>query len=175
MALEQRTALFNRMDQIGRSVGIVLKAGGKIGSTRDAHRVVYYCQMNENEKDADTATTNALVEKISETYHEREMDISDSDVLRYLAVDAGVSREEMVGWLDASPAVADEEARKNKEEVSREFRFVLSRASIVLMVREIYPSSLRYSARRGSGMQASDNVKDHSTAPFYTVYRRHIQ
>lgn len=117
MAPEQHIALFNRMDQIGRSMGILFKAGGKIGSTRDAHRVVYYCQMNEIEKDADAVTTNALVEKIFETYHEREMDISDPDVLRDLAVDAGVSREEMDGWLDASPAVVDEEARKNKDEV----------------------------------------------------------
>lgn len=117
MTPEQRTALFYRMNQIGRSMGIIFKAGGKIGSTRDAHRVVYYCQMTEGEKGADTATTNAFVEKIFEGYHEREMDISDPDVLKELAADAGVSGDEVDGWLDASPAVVDEEARRNKEEV----------------------------------------------------------
>lgn len=98
-------------------MSIFFKAGGKIGSTRDAHRNVHYCQMNESEKGADTATTNALVEKIFEAYHEREMDISDPDVLRELAADARVSGDEVNGWLDASPAVVDEEARRNKEEV----------------------------------------------------------
>lgn len=117
MTPEQRTALFNRMNQIGRSMGILFKAGGKIGSTKDAHRVIYYCQMSESEKGADTATTNALVEKIFEAYHEREMDISDPDVLKELAADAGVSEDEVNRWLDASPAAVDEEARRNKEEV----------------------------------------------------------
>lgn len=117
MTPEQRTALVNRMKQIGRSMSILFKTGRKIGSTRDAHRVVYYCQMSKSKKGADTPTTNDLVGKIFEAYHEREMDISDPVVLRELAADAGMSREEVDGWLDACPAVVDEEARRNKEEV----------------------------------------------------------
>lgn len=101
------------MNQTGRSVGIYFKAGGKIGSTRDAHRLVYCSQMAE--RGTDTRATNALVEKIFEAYHEREMDISDRDVLKELAVDAGLNKREVDEWLDATPAAVDEEARKNKE------------------------------------------------------------
>ena len=93
-------------------MGFLFKTGEKIGSTEYAHRVVHCCQMAESEKGADAATTNALVEKIFEAYHEREMDISDPDVLRELAADARVSGDEVNGWLDASPAVVDEEAPK---------------------------------------------------------------
>ncbi|KAE8384718.1 hypothetical protein ETB97_005227 [Aspergillus alliaceus] len=112
MTSEQRMTLFNRMNQIGRSVNIYFKGGGMIGSTRDAHRLVYLSRTKSSE------VQNALVEKILEAYHELEKDISSREVLTELAVDAGLDSGEVRAWLDSGLAadVVDEEARKNREE-----------------------------------------------------------
>lgn len=102
------------MNQIGRSVGIHFKGGGKIGSTRDAHRLVHLSQAKPLE------IQNALVESIFEAYHELARDISERDVLRDLAVNAGIDAKEVDEWLGSSleADVVDEEARKNKETVN---------------------------------------------------------
>ncbi|RMZ43817.1 hypothetical protein AFCA_012659 [Aspergillus flavus] len=112
MTLEQRTSLFSRMNQIGRSVGIHFKGGGMIGNTRDAHRLVHLCGTQSPE------VQSALVEKVLEAYHELEKDISSKEVLTELAVDAGLDGKQVREWLDSELAadVVDEEARKNKEE-----------------------------------------------------------
>lgn len=112
MTLEQRTSLFSRMNQIGRSVGIHFKDGGMIGNTRDAHRLVHLCGTQSPE------VQSALVEKVLEAYHELEKDISSKEVLTELAVDAGLDGKQVREWLDSELAadVVDEEARKNKEE-----------------------------------------------------------
>ncbi|KAK2768312.1 hypothetical protein FQN54_000165 [Arachnomyces sp. PD_36] len=112
MSPEQRTALFRRMNQIGLSVGIVFKAGGKIGSTKDAHRLINFSQT----KSADTQ--NAVVEKLFQAYHELEKDISSQEVLHDIAIESGLDKTEVDGCLgpDSSSGV-DEEAQRNKEEV----------------------------------------------------------
>jgi predicted DsbA family dithiol-disulfide isomerase len=66
MTPEQRATLFNRMNQIGRAVGIIFKPGGLIGSTRDAHRLVHLSQTKSPE------IQNALVNNILQAYHEME-------------------------------------------------------------------------------------------------------
>lgn len=115
MSPEQRTALFKRMNQIGLSVGIAFKSGGKIGSTRDAHRLIHLSQSKSPD------IQNALVEKLFEAYHELEKDISCHDVLREIAVDAGLDASEVDGCLSSSSSSeghsVDDEARNNKETV----------------------------------------------------------
>ncbi|RJE19120.1 DSBA-like thioredoxin domain protein, partial [Aspergillus sclerotialis] len=114
MTPEQRTAMFNRITQIGRSVGITFKDGGKIGNTLDAHRLVHITQAKSPD------IQNALVESIFEAYHELERDISERAVLRDLAVNAGIDATEVDECLESSLAadVVDEEARRNKETVN---------------------------------------------------------
>ncbi|KAL1848786.1 hypothetical protein Plec18170_007797 [Paecilomyces lecythidis] len=96
MTPEQRTALFNRMSQIRRSVGIHFRGGGKIGSTRDAHRLVHFIQAKALQPaSGGDDTTSIVVEKLFEAYHELEMDISDQAVLKSLSVDAGLNPDEV--------------------------------------------------------------------------------
>jgi predicted DsbA family dithiol-disulfide isomerase len=115
MSPEQRTALFQRMNRIGLSVGIIFKAGGKIGSTRDAHRLIHLSQSQP------PGIQNALVEKLFEAYHELEKDISSHEVLREVALDVGLDEVDVAGCLSASSDLegdgVDEEAQKNKEAV----------------------------------------------------------
>jgi predicted DsbA family dithiol-disulfide isomerase len=112
---EKMAAASNRVEQAGRATGINFKDGGKIGSTRDAHRLIYLCQKTQTPKEQD-----ALVEKLFEAYHEQEKDISSKEVVREIAIDAGIREIEVNEWLnsDLDGKTVDEEAQYNREKVS---------------------------------------------------------
>lgn len=96
-------------------MGIHFKNGGKIGPhTRDAHRLVYLSRSRSPE------ITNALVERIFEAYHELEKDISSLDVLREIALEAGMDQAELDEWASSNAAAdrVDEEAKVFREKVS---------------------------------------------------------
>ncbi|KAL2814881.1 thioredoxin-like protein [Aspergillus cavernicola] len=115
MTPEQQTALFNRMNQIGRGVGIYFKGGGLMGaSTRDAHRLVYLARV----EGVEGLVQGALVEGILRAYHEMERDISERNVLVDVAVQAGLARERVLEWLDSDLGgdVVDDQAWRNKDE-----------------------------------------------------------
>ncbi|GES61475.1 putative regulator of gluconeogenesis Rmd5 [Aspergillus terreus] len=112
---EQRAALISRMDKIGRSVGIHFKGGGMIGpNTQDAHRLVYLCREDAS---IPSELQGDLVEKILEAYHELEKDISEKEVLRELAVAAGIEAATVDKWLEENGGgeEVDKEAKRNKE------------------------------------------------------------
>ncbi|KAF7552404.1 hypothetical protein G7Z17_g4372 [Cylindrodendrum hubeiense] len=111
MTPEQRTKLFQRMDQIGRAVGINFQGGGKIGDTRHAHRLVHLSRTKSPE------IQNALVDGIFAAYHELEKDISSQDVLREIAIASGVDGTEVDKWLgsELEAGTVDVEAQKNRE------------------------------------------------------------
>ncbi|KAI1755186.1 DSBA-like thioredoxin domain-containing protein [Xylaria castorea] len=112
---EKKAAGTKRVEQAGRAVGIYFKHGGMIGAhTRDAHRLVYLSRSKPPE------ITNALVEKIFEAYHELEKDISSFDVLREIALEAGVDKGEVDGWLNSNAAAdsVDEEAKVFREKLT---------------------------------------------------------
>jgi predicted DsbA family dithiol-disulfide isomerase len=108
---ERRTAMRQKMDQIGRSVGINFRWDGMIGSTRDAHRLVRYSQSKDKE------IQKLLLDKIFEAYHELESDISDRAVLTELAIEAGLDGKEVKNFLDSTEYVeiVNDEAKQNKE------------------------------------------------------------
>lgn len=107
---EKIQAMTARLEQIGRSMGISFKWGGKIGSTRDAHRLIYYTQQVKPE------CQDAVVEGLFHAYHELEKDVSDHGVLRQIAIEAGLERREVDGLLvsDHGGDVVDREAQLNK-------------------------------------------------------------
>lgn len=109
-------AATNRVEETGRSVGIHFKHGGKIGHTRDAHQLIHLSQT----KRKPAAVQNALVEKLFEAFHEQEKDISDREVLRELAVNAGLDRAEVTEWLESGvdTQVVDQEAEHNRAQVT---------------------------------------------------------
>jgi predicted DsbA family dithiol-disulfide isomerase len=114
MSSEQVTAMTQRVTQIGRSVGINFKSGGKIGSTRDAHRLIRLSRTKSSD------VQNALVDKLFEAYHELEKDISSQDVLREIAIDAGLEGPEVDECLNSSLGrdSVDDEALKNRKMVN---------------------------------------------------------
>jgi predicted DsbA family dithiol-disulfide isomerase len=120
MSPERLEALKQRMDRIGRSVGIIFKPGGKIGSTRGAHHLIHFCQTTQVENSVEVR--DAIVTRLFEAYHELEQDISSRTVLREIAVEAGMDAAQVDECLDSfsSPEISqesevDKEARENKE------------------------------------------------------------
>lgn len=106
----------NRLDQAGQSVGIAFKHSGKIGHTRDAHRLIHLCQ----EMVKPTGTQDALVEKLFEAFHELEQDVADKSVLKRVALDSGLSEHEVEECLESrlGVEVVDEQAKHNREVVT---------------------------------------------------------
>lgn len=92
-----RAALARRMEQIGRSVGLDFKWGGKVGDTHDAYRLVYLSRSKPDVQDL-------LVEKLFHAYHEREQDISSPGVLREIAIAAGLEETEVDELLNSAMA-----------------------------------------------------------------------
>ncbi|UPK96070.1 hypothetical protein LCI18_007005 [Fusarium solani-melongenae] len=111
MTTEQREKLYRRMNQIGRSVGINFKSGGKVGDTRFAHSLVRLASTKEPE------VLNVVVEGIFQAYHELEKDISAKEVLREIAMNSGIAAAEADELLDSEEQVkaVNDEAEKNKE------------------------------------------------------------
>ena len=98
---ERVTAMLQHVNRVGCSVGINFKSGGKVGSTRDAHRLIHLSQAKH------PAVQNSLVDKLFEAYHELEKDVSSVDVLREIAIDAGLNGSEVAEWLNSSFSAMD--------------------------------------------------------------------
>ncbi|PLB47713.1 thioredoxin-like protein [Aspergillus steynii IBT 23096] len=123
MTPEERTGLMNRMDQIGRAVGIRLNHHGKIGSTRDAHRLILLSQIEDKKRDQSHSgeLQDAMAEKLFQAYHEQAKDISDREVLREIGRDVlGLQAAEVDAWLndEDNGRRVDYEAQRNREQVS---------------------------------------------------------
>ena len=122
MSAERVAAMTQHLTQIGNSVGINFKPGGKIGSTRDAHRLIHLTQTTKS-----PAVQDALVEKLFEAFHELEKDISSKEVLREIAVDAGLGGPEVEEWLDSDLGgdTVDAEALASRRDGSGVPRFII--------------------------------------------------
>ncbi|KAI9170723.1 hypothetical protein HJFPF1_00193 [Paramyrothecium foliicola] len=111
MSQEKRKALQSRICQIGQSLGINFSWGGRIGWTRDAHRLVHLARSKPEE------VQSKLVEAIFSAYQEQERDIASIGTLREIAVNAGLDAAEVEGWLTTDAGLADllEEEKRFKE------------------------------------------------------------
>ncbi|KAL5355557.1 thioredoxin-like protein [Aspergillus floccosus] len=111
---EQRAAMIKRLDKISQSVGVCINYEGMIGpDTRDAHRLVY---LSREDPSITSEAHGELVEKLLQAYHERDMDISRSEVLREVAVSTGIEAAAVDKWMEEDVGdVIDEEARKYRE------------------------------------------------------------
>ncbi|KAL8243637.1 hypothetical protein R6Q59_009895 [Mikania micrantha] len=108
---EKMSAMRKRVHQIATANGIKFRFGGKIGSRRDAHRLIHFVQTN-----ASPDMQDAFVERLFQAYHEEEMDISNRTVLEAIAVEAGLDSQSVKQWLhsEAFAIEVDEEAEINK-------------------------------------------------------------
>lgn len=90
---ERTEAIFSRLSQIGESVGIAFKYGGKTGNTRDSHRLV---QLGKKKS---PAIQTRVVEALFEAYFEKEQDITSHAVLKAAGIKAGLPENEVDEWL----------------------------------------------------------------------------
>ena len=119
---EQREAMNKKMNAAGRAVGITFNWGGKIGpDTRDAHRLIHLAQSRRegcaNDVDPDGETLNAVVESLFEAYHVLAQDVSEKEVLRNIALRAGIQAVEVDRVLDSDEAadIVDKQAEESKK------------------------------------------------------------
>ncbi|KAB8346361.1 hypothetical protein FH972_023404 [Carpinus fangiana] len=111
---QRTTALFQRLDMVGKEVGINFKHGGKVGSSRDAHRMIHLAKTKGED------TQNAVVQNLFSAYFENEQDITKDDVLRKAAVDGGLDAAEVTDVLSSNKladAVDNEVARASREAI----------------------------------------------------------
>ncbi|KAG2413014.1 hypothetical protein HFD88_010573 [Aspergillus terreus] len=111
---EQRAAMVKRLDKVAQSVGVCISYEGMIGAdTRDAHRLVY---RSREDPSISSEVHGELVEKLLEAYHARGLDISRLEVLKEVAVGAGIEAPVVETWLTEDVGdVVDEEARRYRE------------------------------------------------------------
>lgn len=86
MTEEQKAALTKRMERIGQSVGINFRWGGKIGNTRNAHRLMHLCRSEFSQ------AQKSLVTELFRAYHEQERDISCIEELKDIAAGCSLGR-----------------------------------------------------------------------------------
>ncbi|KAH7305791.1 thioredoxin-like protein [Stachybotrys elegans] len=99
------------MNQVGQSVGINFKWGGKMGSTLNAHRLMHLARSKPKD------IQSALLERIFRAFHEQEEDIASPALLIQLAVESGIDEAEATTWMNSdmgSDAVI-EEAQKYRD------------------------------------------------------------
>lgn len=112
MAPERQAVLTQRMKQIGRSVGVSFKWGGKIGpDTRDVHRLVHLSRSE------DASVQSTLIDCLFAAYHELEQDISDISILQSVATGAGMSGVDVKKFLQSTTGLdeVNEEVMNTRE------------------------------------------------------------
>ncbi|KAL8793640.1 MAG: hypothetical protein Q9195_003792 [Heterodermia aff. obscurata] len=91
---ERSAMMFQRLETIGKEVGIRFSFGGKTGNTRDSHRLIQLAGT----KGADVQ--EKVVERLFRAYFEEEKDITSREVLRDAAVESGLGQQEVSEWLE---------------------------------------------------------------------------
>jgi predicted DsbA family dithiol-disulfide isomerase len=90
---------------LGEAEGIKFSFGGKIGNTRDAHRLVQLAKTKSNEME------NRLISTMFRSHFEEDADITSQDALVAMGEEAGLDRAEVEQWLEEG---------KGGQEVDRE-------------------------------------------------------
>lgn len=97
------TPVVMQLERLGKANRIQFKLGGKTGSTRDAHRLIYLAQTRL----LHAKICDVLVEGLFHGHHECAQDISSHDILHRIAVEAGIDAAEANAWLRSDIAGTD--------------------------------------------------------------------
>lgn len=90
----ERLAMVNaHLKKVGEDEGIRFSLQGKIGNTRDSHRLVQLAKTKSNEAE------NRLISTLFKSHFEEDADITSSDVLAAIGEKAGLDRAEVTDWL----------------------------------------------------------------------------
>ncbi|GAB1193167.1 hypothetical protein APSETT444_002370 [Aspergillus pseudonomiae] len=119
----------SKLGEVGRQEGIAFKFSGRMGNTRDSHRVIWYAGKKEREAGAPAATEpgvvgglqTRVVENLFKAYFEEEGNITDQKILLEAAVLAGLDRGEVERLLasdEGGQQVDLEAARAQRQLVS---------------------------------------------------------
>lgn len=113
---DRAPAMIERVRAMGAAEGIDYTYQGKVGSTRDAHRLVQLAKEKEKEKDsnADTTLQNTLMASLFRSFFEEGGDITSHDMLVAAAERAGLDGAEARAWLasDSGGAAVDTEVNE---------------------------------------------------------------
>ena len=94
---ERAAQIFRTLGQVTKSEGLDFKFGGKTGVSRNGHRLVHYAQNHGGEE----AQNNTML-GLWRRYFEREVDITELEVLVETGVEAGLgSGEEIKKFLES--------------------------------------------------------------------------
>lgn len=92
----QRTQLMQaHLAKVGKQLGIDFAFGGKVGNTRDSHRLV---QLGRTKGEA---VQTAVMEQVFKAYFEANEDITDPEVLVACGVRAGLEEKETRDWISS--------------------------------------------------------------------------
>jgi predicted DsbA family dithiol-disulfide isomerase len=110
----QRTQVMQaHLARLGKDIGINFKFGGRVGNTRDSHRLI---QLGRTKGEG---VQTRVVEELFAAYFENEEDITDKATLLKRGVQAGLDEQEVREWLDSDAGGA--EVDREVEEAKRKF------------------------------------------------------
>jgi predicted DsbA family dithiol-disulfide isomerase len=95
-------------EAIGRENGIVFKKGGKVGSTKDSHRLIQFAGTKSKE------IQSKVVSEIYAGYFEKAQDITSQDFLVSSAVAAGIDKKEAKDYLKSGRGEEEVESKVAK-------------------------------------------------------------
>ncbi|KKK15504.1 hypothetical protein P175DRAFT_0479283 [Aspergillus ochraceoroseus IBT 24754] len=108
---DRTDSILARLSSVGAADGIAFKFGGRTGSTRDSHRLIWYAGEKEKENNISNAKSGEddviggiqtrVIERLFRGYFEEEKNITDPAVLLEAGVAAGLGREEVQSVLDS--------------------------------------------------------------------------
>ncbi|PHH74605.1 hypothetical protein CDD82_4866 [Ophiocordyceps australis] len=85
----QHTRLIQqRLENIGSQLGINFRWGGRIGNSKDSHRLIHLAKSYGNSVEL------AVVDGLFAAYFEKEQDITSHDILRHVATRAGIPAQD---------------------------------------------------------------------------------
>ncbi|CAF4192995.1 unnamed protein product [Rotaria sordida] len=99
-----------QMIETGKQEGIQFSFGGKVGSTFDSHRLLYYAKQQENGE----KKQNDLINVLFRAYFEQEQDLSDHQVLIRAAEQVGFNPNEIKQFLQS-----DKYKKEIREEINQ--------------------------------------------------------
>lgn len=108
-------ALSKRLSSMGQSEGICFSFQGKVGNTRDAHRLIQLARLKDSQTGNRTSEyQEKLMDALMKGYFEEGGDITSHEMLIGAAEKAGIDKSEARTWLEEGKGgdVVDQEVEE---------------------------------------------------------------
>ncbi|KAH0345245.1 DSBA oxidoreductase, partial [Aureobasidium melanogenum] len=109
--IERAEGIKMRLKRVGKAHGINFTFAGKVGNTRDSHRLIYLAGFKGGE------VQMALAKELFRVHFEGEADVNSHNDLLAAGVSVGLARNEMMEWLESGNggAEVDDEAQRARD------------------------------------------------------------